>query len=142
MGNQSHSLPSPWQSLGLHQRPDTLEIVCGVCSEEDESFLDVTFNTLDFLTEHVEADSLGDGSALADCDHIALFETEGWGAVDRDVLVALLESVVLLDVVEVIAADNDSPAHFSCKHDTPIHIIIIKYIGKTNQAHHHPPLAT
>ena len=68
---------------------------------------------LDLLAEDVEADSLGDGTALANCHDITGAETESGGAVNGDVLVALLESVVLLDVMEVIASDDDGPCHFS-----------------------------
>jgi hypothetical protein len=39
--------------------------------------------------------------------------------------VSLLESVVLLDVVEVISSDNDSSLHLGRNDDSPIHIIII-----------------
>ena len=78
------------------------------CSEENEDFLDVTFDTLDFLAENVEANSLGDWSALAYSHHITLLKTESWGAMARDGLMTFLESVVLLDVMEVITSDDDS----------------------------------
>ena len=51
------------------------------CSEENEDLLDVSFNVLDLLSDNVEADSLGEWSALADSDDITGVETEGWGAV-------------------------------------------------------------
>ena len=89
------------------------------CSEENESLLDVTFNTLDLLADDVEADSLGDGSALTDSHDVTDLETEGWGAVDGNGLMSLLKSVVLLDVVEVITADNNRSVHLGRKHDTP-----------------------
>ena len=63
------------------------------------------------LTDHVEADGLGKGSALADSHDISDAETESGGAVSRDGLVALLESVVLLDKVEIITADDNSVLH-------------------------------
>ena len=82
-------------------------------SEEDEDLLDVTLDVLDLLAENVEADGLGEGTALADGDDITDTDAESGGAVDSDVLVALLEPVVLLDVMEVIASDDDGPRHFS-----------------------------
>ena len=36
---------------------------------------------------------------------------EGGGAVGRDVLMSLLETAVLLDVVEVVTADDDGSGH-------------------------------
>ena len=49
--------------------------------------------------------------ALADCDYITLLDTEGWGAVNGHVLVALLVTPVLGDVTEEITADDDGPVH-------------------------------
>lgn len=80
-------------------------------SEENEDLLNVTFDVLDFLADNVEADGLGKGSALADSHDISDAETESGGAVSRDGLVALLESVVLLDKVEIITADDNSVLH-------------------------------
>ena len=75
---------------------------------------------LNLLAENVEADGLGEGSALANSHDITGLDTEGWGAVNGDVLVTLLEPVVLLDVMKVIAADDNSAAHFGRDHDTPV----------------------
>ena len=95
-------------------------------SEENEDLLDVTFDVLDFLADNVEADGLGKGSALADGHDVTLLNTgEGGGAVSSKVLVSLLESVVLLDVVQVVSSDNDGSSHLSRNDDAPIHIIII-----------------
>lgn len=82
-------------------------------SEKDEDLLDVAIDVLDLLAEHVEADSLGEGTALTDGDDITGADAEGGRAVHRHVLVALLEPVVLLDVVQVIASDHDRSRHFS-----------------------------
>ena len=76
-------------------------------SEENEDLLDVTFDALDLFTENIEADSLGKRAALADGHDITDLDTEGWGAVARDGLMALLESVILLDVMKVIASDDN-----------------------------------
>jgi len=80
-------------------------------SEEDEDLLDVTFNVLDLLTDDVEADGLGEGSALTDGNDITSADAESGGAVSGDGLMALLESVVLLDVVEVVTTDDDGVLH-------------------------------
>jgi hypothetical protein len=89
-------------------------------SEEDEDLLDVTFDVLDLLTNNVEADSLGEGSALADGDNITSTDAESGGAVSGYGLVALLESVVLLDVMEVITTDDDGVLHLVGDNHTPI----------------------
>ena len=57
--------------------------------------------------EDVETDSLGERAALANGNDITDLDTEGWGAVSGDSLMALLESVILLDVMKVIASDDD-----------------------------------
>jgi hypothetical protein len=51
------------------------------CSEENEDFLNVTLNVLDLLSDDIEANSLGEWSALSDGDDISGGETESWGAV-------------------------------------------------------------
>ena len=82
-------------------------------SEENEDLLDVAFDVLDLLADDVEADGLREGAALSNSHDITDLDTEGWGAVGRDGLMALLESVILLDVMKVIASDDDGPRHFS-----------------------------
>lgn len=89
------------------------------CSEQNEYLSDVTFNVLDFLADNVEANSLWKRSALADSHNITDSEAESGRAVSSYGFVALLEPVVLLDVVEVIAADNDSVLHLGGNDDTP-----------------------
>ncbi len=42
-----------------------------------------------------------------------------------DVLVSLLESVVLLDIVEIVSSDDDGSLHLGRNNDTPKYIIII-----------------
>ena len=88
-------------------------------SEEHEDLLDVAFDVLDFLADHVEAHSLGDGSALTNSHDITGTKTEGGGAVSGNGLVALLESVVLFDEVEVITTDDDGVLHLGGDHNTP-----------------------
>lgn len=78
---------------------------------EGEGLLSRVTLSLGFNLDDVEADGLGKGSALADSHDISDAETESGGAVSRDGLVALLESVVLLDKVEIITADDNSVLH-------------------------------
>jgi hypothetical protein len=73
-----------------------------------------------FLADHVESDGLRERSALADGHDITNLHTESGRAMGRDGLVALLESVVLLDVVQVITSDDDGAGHLSRDNDTPI----------------------
>lgn len=89
-------------------------------SEEDEDLSDVTFDVLDFLTDDVETHGLGQGSALANGHDITSAQAERGRAVGGDGLVALLESVVLLDKVEVVTADNNGVLHLGRDDDTPI----------------------
>ena len=55
--------------------------------------------------------SLGEGTALADSDGVTLLNTESGGDVGREVLVATLVTVVLGDVVQVFAADDEGTVH-------------------------------
>eukprot|EP00353_Schmidingerella_taraikaensis_P017470 CAMPEP_0185603400 /NCGR_PEP_ID=MMETSP0436-20130131/2437_1 /TAXON_ID=626734 ORGANISM="Favella taraikaensis, Strain Fe Narragansett Bay" /NCGR_SAMPLE_ID=MMETSP0436 /ASSEMBLY_ACC=CAM_ASM_000390 /LENGTH=196 /DNA_ID=CAMNT_0028233863 /DNA_START=245 /DNA_END=835 /DNA_ORIENTATION=- len=103
-------------SFDLTQRVGTVReggSMGACCSEEHEDLLDVTLDVLDLLADDVEADGLGEGAALADGHDITGSDTEGGGAVDGDGVMALLESVVFLDVMKVIASDDDRPVHFS-----------------------------
>ena len=59
---------------------------------------------------------LAQGTALADGDLVTLLDTESWRHVCGEVLVALLVTVVLGDVVEVLAADDQSTVHL-CGND-------------------------
>ncbi len=98
------------------------------CSEEAELLLAGVGLSLGVDLDHVEADGLGEGSALANGDDVSLVHTgEGGGAVSGEVLVSLLKSVVLLDVVKVVSSDDDSSLHLGRSNNTPIHIIINIY---------------
>ena len=66
---------------------------------------------LDFLADNVEANSLGKRSALADSNDITDSQAESGGAVGSDGLVALLEPVVLLDVMEIVTTDDNGVLH-------------------------------
>lgn len=72
-------------------------------------------------TDGVEADSLGDGAALADSDDITDSDTlESRGQVSGHVVVALLEPVVLLDVMQVVTAEDDGSGHLVRENDAPV----------------------
>ena len=88
-------------------------------SEEDENFLNVSFDMLDFLLDDIEANSLWEWSALSDCDNISSIDTEGWWAMTRDSLMALLKSVIFLDVMKEVTTDDNCVLHFSGDHNTP-----------------------
>jgi len=89
-----------------------------VDSEENEDLLDIAFNVLDFLTDDVETNSLGNGAALADSDDITGTDTESRGAMSSGSLMALLESVVLLDVMEVITTNDKCVLHLGGDNNT------------------------
>ena len=56
---------------------------------------------------------------MADGDHITdLGSGESWGQMGWEVVMSLLESVVLLDVVQVISSQDDGSAHFVREDDT------------------------
>lgn len=84
---------------------------------EDAEDLGLTLS-LGLVGDDVEADGLGEGAALADSDDITNLDVEGGGAVGRDVGVALLETVVLADEVEVVAADDEGAGHLGGLDDT------------------------
>ena len=66
-----------------------------------------TLTSLGDVLEDVVADGLGEGAALTDDNFITDLGFEAGGAVDGEVLVALHVTLVLLDVVEVVTADDD-----------------------------------
>lgn len=91
-------------------------------SEENELFLNVTFNSLCLNSEYVESHSFGEGSALADSHDITFSNTgECRRAMNGEVSVSLLKPVVLLDVMQVVSSDNNSSLHLGCNNDTPIY---------------------
>lgn len=88
-------------------------------SEEDEDFTYIALDVLLFLSDHVKADGLGEGSALTDSHDVTDLDAECGGTVGGERFMALFESVVLLDVVQVIASDDDSSLHLGRNHDAP-----------------------
>ena len=88
-------------------------------SEHDEGLSDVAFDSLLLNSDNVEFDGLGDWSALANSNDITGSNTrEGWGAVGGQVMMSLLESVILLDVMEVISSEGNSTSHLGTEDDT------------------------
>ena len=61
--------------------------------------------------DNVESNSLGEWSALSASHDISFLNIEAWRAVNGSVVVSLLETVVLLDVVQVVATNNDGSGH-------------------------------
>lgn len=89
------------------------ELELTTASEKHEDFLDVAFDFLGLYSDNVGAHSLGKGAALADGHdgsilHLVL---EGGAAVGVHGLVTLLESVVLLNIVEIVTADDNGALH-------------------------------
>lgn len=81
---------------------------------ESEGLLGAAGVSLGLDLDNVEADGLGEGSALANGNDVTFLNTgESGRAVSGDVLVSLLESVVLLDVMQVVSSDNDGSLHLS-----------------------------
>ena len=70
------------------------------------------------MSDDVEPDGLGKGTALADGDNVSFLNVEGRRAVHGNVLVTLLETTVLSDVVKVIPAHNDGVLHLCGDDDT------------------------
>lgn len=71
----------------------------------------VTFDSLCFNSENIESHGLGDWSALSYGNDITFSDSESWGYVNGEVVMSLLESGILLDVVEVISSDDDGSLH-------------------------------
>ena len=69
--------------------------------------------------EHIETHNLSQGLALTHCDNVANVDIlEAGGQVQGHVLMAFFEAVVLLDVVEVILADDNGPVYLHFDHHT------------------------
>jgi hypothetical protein len=68
--------------------------------------------------EDVEANGLGKGTALTNSNHIAVLDAhKGRRAMGREVLVSLLVAVVLLDIVQVLATDDNGAFHLCGDND-------------------------
>ena len=70
-------------------------------------------------SENVVSNGLGDWSALSDGEDISDSNSlESWGKMGRKVVMSLLESVIFLDIMEVISSQDDSSSHLGGKDDT------------------------
>lgn len=61
--------------------------------------------------DDVEANGFGQGPALADGNVVSFVDTEARRDVGGSVRVSLLETVVLFDVVQVIATNDEGAVH-------------------------------
>ena len=68
-------------------------------SEEHELFSNITDNFVRDDLKNIKMNSLGEWSALANDDDVTFFNWEGRWAVDWDISVSLLVSVVFWDIV-------------------------------------------
>lgn len=68
--------------------------------------------------QHVVAHRLAQGAALTDDDFITLLGLKSGGAVHREGAVALLITLVLVDEVKVVSADDDRSVHLRRVDDT------------------------
>jgi hypothetical protein len=70
-------------------------------------------------SEGVVSNSLGDWSALSNGEDISDSNSlESWGKMGRKVVMSLLESVIFLDVMEIISSQDDGSSHLGGKDDT------------------------
>jgi len=70
-------------------------------------------------SEDVVSNGLGDWSALSDGKDISDSNSlESWGKMGRKVVMSLLESVIFLDIMEVISSQDDGSSHLGGKDDT------------------------
>ena len=70
-------------------------------------------------SEGVVSNGLGDWSALSNGEDISDSNSlESWGKMGRKVVMSLLESVIFLDVMEIISSQDDGSSHLGGKDDT------------------------
>mmetsp|Transcript_122306 Transcript_122306/g.391128 ORF Transcript_122306/g.391128 Transcript_122306/m.391128 type:complete len:207 (+) Transcript_122306:25-645(+) len=87
-------------------------------SEQHEDLAGIPEDLVLLDLEHVEAHRLRERPALADGDDVSLLRLEGRRAVGGHVGVALLETVKLLDVMQVVPADDDGALHLGGDYHT------------------------
>ena len=63
------------------------------------------------MSDDIESNGLGKGTALSDGDDISVLDREGRTAMGSNVLVSLFKTTVLSDVVKVVSSYNDSSLH-------------------------------
>ena len=89
-------------------------------SEHAEGLSNVTNDSLLFNSDGVESDGFGDWSALSNGDNITGSNSwESWGQMSWEIVMSLLESVILLDEMQVISSQDNCVLHLACKDNTP-----------------------
>ena len=77
-------------------------------------------DTLHFVSDDIEPDRLGKGTALSEGDNITFLYGKGRRAMSGNVRVTLLETTVLGNVVQVITSDDNCSLHLG-GHDNSLH---------------------
>ena len=88
-------------------------------SEHNEGLSWISFNMFLFNSDDIESDCFWDWSALTNSNDISnsgSFIT--WGKMSWDVVMSLFESIVFLDVVQIISSDNNGSVHLCWENDT------------------------
>lgn len=70
------------------------------------------------MSDNVESDRLGKGTALSNSDNVTLLDGKRRRAVSRNVGVTLLETTVLGNIVQVIPSDDDRSPHLGRDDDS------------------------
>jgi hypothetical protein len=88
-------------------------------SEEHKDLSDIAFDSLLLLSEDVESHGLGEGPALTNGHDVSFEDSESGAGVAMDSVMAFLESVVLLDVMEIISPDYNGSLHLVGDDNSP-----------------------
>ncbi len=88
-------------------------------SEEHKDLSDIAFDSLLLLSEDVESHGLGERSALTNGHNVSFEDSESGAGVAMDSVMAFLESVVLLDVMEIISPDHNGSLHLVGDDNSP-----------------------
>lgn len=92
-----------------HNRDYAQTLICKLDASENLLAISRRSCAVDF--EDGEALGLGGGAVLSDGNLVAIAQAEARGGVCGDVTVALFESLVLADPMEVVPADDDGLLH-------------------------------
>ena len=79
--------------------------------------------------DDVETNGFGQGPALADGNVVSFVDTEAGRDVRGSIGVSLLETVVLFDVVQVIATDDEGAVHLVAL-DSALKIVLVCVAGR------------
>ncbi len=82
-------------------------------SKEHELFSDITNDFVRNNFKNIKMNSLSKRSALSNNNNITFFNWESRWAVDWNISVSLLVSVIFGDVMEIVTSDNNRSLHFS-----------------------------